>query len=436
MFEEIFHLADLKRQVKEEKPHLTPQQVTAEVKKRNNGMSQAKLWQKATQEGWVKTLRCVCPAVASRAEGYDTEAKLRYMILETMGTIQPILDIYISMYDEGAPQGMSLTTAYIRVLAEHISWAINLKNTINMLKVGNHLFSCTLEEESVRPMESHRVNAHFMQIWNFVLKSDDNSNYYPWQAQGQITDRKIIKECNSNPSPKQKLQQVYDMDYASFQPKQICQLLDLDGKAQSSEGHGTWVYANELLQLKNSMLYNESKMWLKNKDARALGHLTRVILRESAKGQLMCFNVKYNESVAGTEELLHLGPGDKILAVPSVDKPFLLNMHMGDDDNCREHYLQAVTDKSKKHLYHNGKGVLAYIAIKYMIDDGQFHIMDCGLALGGALCQTSQASDQRILMSVLKTFYGRLMYTIALQDEGTPPLPGEVTDVEEVMEID
>ena len=98
--------------------------------------------------------------------------------------------------------------------------------------------------------------------------------------------------------------------------------------------------------------------------------------------------------------------------------------------------MQAVSDKSKKHLYHNGKGVLAYIAIKYMIDDGQFHIMDCGLALGGALCQTSQASDQRILMSVLKTFYGRLMYTIALQDEGTPPLPGEVTDVEEVMEID
>ena len=434
LFEDLGRLAKIKEQVKYEMPHLQGKAITAEVRKRNDGIGQSNLWSVATKEGWVLALRVICPAVSTRVEGYKTASKLKHMILQTMGTVKPVLDIYMSMYDEGAQWGQPMqTTAYIRILAEHIRWAMNLMNTLNMYKIGNHLLSCTLEDSSTRPWDkSKRVHAQSMETWNFVLKDEAS----PQQAQVMITDRDMIKQCNGKQYPQQQLevaQAVYDNSSqvkGTRADKRDCQILALAAKPQSPDGHGKWTWANELNRLKESLTYKYSMMWLKDKNGNGLAELTRMIIRAHAHQQLLCFTVDANERVYGTEELLQLLPGDKILALPAVDKPFLLKM------SHKDSYLQECQDEEKKHLYKDGKGTLAYIAIQYMVDDGVFNLMDCGLALGGALCRSTQASDEKIIKNVIQTLYSKVMVYLAQQDAPDAASSDASLTLAKIMEVE
>ena len=399
------HLEDVKEQVKLDHPDLEGSEITKKVLE-VAGFKQSHLWKAATREGWVIALRVVCPPVASRQEGYRTQGKVRAAIQELMGHLRYILDVYISLYNEGQADGIFITTAYIRIMAQNINYALNLMNAFNHYQVGNHQFSCTLETNSTRDWQSSkRAHAPEMTVWNLVMVGEA-----PEEAHKKTTDKQIIQECNGRNFAQKVLEQVQE----NFNQHKS-QLLALEGKAQSSAGgteDGKWVWAEEVEFLKKAPSYQCAKMWLKDKDARGVGNLTKLIIQAQGQGALMCFNAM--QAVCGDEEILNLQPGDKVLALPTIDDSLILRMTMEEE---RAHYLVEVPDEAQKQNFKDGKGVLAYIGIQYIIAGGMIQVLDCGFAFAGALEQSSQLSDERILIKTLKNFLGKWAIYTALKGE-------------------
>ena len=127
--------------------------------RRNGGVNQAKLWMKlwmdATKGNWLVTLRVCCPPTptATKQDAYSTADKLGNLIKEIMDSNDLVLDILIIKYP-GAPRSMFMTTAYVRIQAEHMRWALSLMEKINLCRVGHHFFTCTLET-SPAPWSNH-----------------------------------------------------------------------------------------------------------------------------------------------------------------------------------------------------------------------------------------------------------------------------------------